>query len=935
MSNSKGATWSRWDPHIHSPASFENDYSVDTEESYDSIWEKYIDELSQIEKVSCLGITDYFCIDGYEKVRQAKDDGRLNNLDLVFPNIELRIDDVVVERGDKEGQSGSSRSIDLHILFSEELDPRTIRNNFLHRVDAHTPDGEKISLSKENIKRLGRKDGFEQFDERSGDDFQIGCERINVDRESVFKALNKEIFEGKYLVVLDDSVWDDIPWKTRSGTLRATLASKVDAFFSSNDKTRQFLIGEHNSNTPEEVISAFGSLKPCIHGSDAHDFSSLCNPDKDRYCWIKAEPTFEGLKQIKYEPKERVKVQSEDPQGHIPGYTPEKVEIRDGTVNDSLTVTDTDLPLNPNLVTVIGGKGAGKTTLLDLVAHCFDDRCLRDNDKRPDENSFIQRIESEEPEILTRLRFDGDDVEGFNKRLMDEEIIESAQVEYLPQGKISEYCRKKQKLHNQIIEVIKSSVRKSDRRLMERFNSQLDEIDKLEEKLHAKTRSLYEYDPETITERIQEARSEVKTTETKLEDKRNEINQYREAHKEDLKSDTATDFQKEIDTLEESIEDREQFKSDISEVVTKLEELVEVNERIERISKRADSYDFDVSVDIIQYEDSLHSLREIKGLVKEEIGNLEGKKRSVKSELEELEDAEEELSEMLTEKRDIKSDLEEKRGVLSNLENNREEIQRIKKERRKAFKEYVAEYVELKRIYGSVIHEFNEDRDSILHEVDFSPLVTPDSKLDEHIHDCLDGRKVNIPRIRKAISHLEEAINQDSPERENSVDAFLDEIEALREHLVSDIDERQFDETIYNTHLSLTEEIYFQDTKMDGLSLGQKGTVLLKILLAEGSMPLIIDQPEENLDNRFIYKTLKDTFREAKKQRQVIIATHNANLVVNTDAEQVIVADYNENEIQFTSGPLEDPKIRDEVTTLLEGGKKAFRYREQKYGMSK
>ncbi len=120
---------------------------------------------------------------------------------------------------------------------------------------------------------------------------------------------------------------------------------------------------------------------------------------------------------------------------------------------------------------------------------------------------------------------------------------------------------------------------------------------------------------------------------------------------------------------------------------------------------------------------------------------------------------------------------------------------------------------------------------------------------------------------------------------------------------------------------------------MEDLSLGQKGTVLLKILLAQDGKPLMIDQPEENLDNRFVYRTLKDAFKEAKKKRQVIIATHNANLVVNTDAEQVVVAQYEENEISFKSGPLENEEIREEVTTILEGGEEAFVQREEKYGL--
>ncbi|USZ68527.1 hypothetical protein NGM10_02015 [Halorussus salilacus] len=933
MSLSKGATWNRWDLHVHTPESFDHQFSTDADGEYDEVWERYIDELSEIDDVSCLGITDYFSIDGYERVRKAKVEGRLENLDLVIPNIELRIDNVVVERG-KENKSGASRSIDLHVLFSEDLDPDTIRKNFLHRVDALKPNGEEISLARENIERLGRERGIEHLDERSGDDFQVGCERLNVKRESVFDALDKEVFEGKYLIVLDDTTWDDIPWKTRAGTMRANLASQADAFFSSNENTRNFLLGQHPSNTPKEVIETFGSLKPCIHGSDAHDFASLCAPDEDRYCWIKAETTFEGLKQIKYEPDERVRIQPEDPQGHVPGYTPERVEIRDGEVEDVLTVTDTDLPLNPNLVTVIGGKGAGKTTLLDLIANCFEDRCRRDKSVPIDENSFIQRIEDENPEILTRLEFNSDSIDGFHKRVRDKETIESAQVEYLPQGKISEYCRKKEKLHEQIINLIKSSVRQSDRNLMNRFDEKLDEISAIEDELEDLTRSLYQFEPETINSRIQDAREEVKTAKAKLEDKKTEIEEYREQHGDELQNNSATDLQNEIDSLEGAIESLESYKAEIEDVLNEIDGLEEVNESLASISIEAEERELGNSVSPIEYRQQLRSLQEIKNTIDKRIDTRETEKEAVEAELENLTDAEERLSELLTEKRDIESDLEKKHTRLETLRENKQQITKLRKKRREQFKQYVSGFVALENVYQLVIEEFNRNQVTILDDVDFSPQVTSDESLSERLHDCLDGRQVNVQRLQEALANLDQALEKDSPERGEYVERFLDKVEGLKQYLVSDVDERKFDELLYDSYLSLTEEIYFQGTKMEGLSLGQKGTVLLKILLAEGSTPLIIDQPEENLDNRFIYKTLKDTFREAKKQRQVIIATHNANLVVNTDAEQVVIANYEESEINFTAGPLENPQIRDEVTTLLEGGKKAFRYREQKYGLT-
>jgi len=142
-----------------------------------------------------------------------------------------------------------------------------------------------------------------------------------------------------------------------------------------------------------------------------------------------------------------------------------------------------------------------------------------------------------------------------------------------------------------------------------------------------------------------------------------------------------------------------------------------------------------------------------------------------------------------------------------------------------------------------------------------------------------------------------------------------------------------FYEWLFGNYCSLNTEILFNGILMNKLSMGQKGTVLLKLFLAEGDYPLIIDQPEENLDNEFISYELVDAFRDAKKKRQIMIATNNANLIVNTDAEQIIVANFENNRISYKLGSLEDLGIREDIIQVLEGGEKAFRKRERKYGI--
>lgn len=130
-------------------------------------------------------------------------------------------------------------------------------------------------------------------------------------------------------------------------------------------------------------------------------------------------------------------------------------------------------------------------------------------------------------------------------------------------------------------------------------------------------------------------------------------------------------------------------------------------------------------------------------------------------------------------------------------------------------------------------------------------------------------------------------------------------------------------------HVRIRYGIQYDGVDIEQLSPGTRGIVLLLLYLSidqSDDRPLIIDQPEENLDPKSVFDELVERFREARGRRQVIIVTHNANLVVNTDADQVIVASAGPHrsgdlpEINYQGGGLEDPEIRREVCEILEGG---------------
>lgn len=151
---------------------------------------------------------------------------------------------------------------------------------------------------------------------------------------------------------------------------------------------------------------------------------------------------------------------------------------------------------------------------------------------------------------------------------------------------------------------------------------------------------------------------------------------------------------------------------------------------------------------------------------------------------------------------------------------------------------------------------------------------------------------------------------------------------------------KRFAHWLFSTdHLTVRYEISYDGVDIRKLSPGTRGIVLLLLYLAlddSDDRPLIIDQPEENLDPKSVFDELVALFVAAKAKRQVIMVTHNANLVINTDADQIIVASAGPHPsgglppISYVSGGLESAEIRKAVCDILEGGEAAFRERARR-----
>jgi len=462
----QGSIWRKWDLHIHSPLTILNNLFPKTVDGPDC--NRYLETLEALTDVSVVGITDYFTIDGYKQLRREMRKGRLTNIDLMLPNIEFRLDKFVASK--KDGKK--PRRLNLHVIFSDEVPENHIEEKFLHNlefVSARDVAGStyRDKLKSANIKELGER-LIEHFSEEYGDKspLVVGAENVTVSLDQITDELRKTYsFRDKYLIVLEKGYTDLIAWGSSDTNERQTLMQASHMVFSSNEKDRLWCLGRAPyKRGVSQFIESFDSLKPCIHGSDAHSLARIgkpcgirqehnCEeePEKcvQRFCWIKADPTFEGLKQILYEPDKRVFIGKESPAVTKSSYSISKVNFTETFIDDELTIAATELPINDNLVAVIGGKGAGKTAFVDLIANCFVDRVSEQND-----NSFAWRIcEKQKPPLRVGLDFTGG--EAFEKDVFDaSNLLKAVDVAYIEQGQLDADVSETYKLNEKIEQLV-------------------------------------------------------------------------------------------------------------------------------------------------------------------------------------------------------------------------------------------------------------------------------------------------------------------------------------------------------------------------------------------------------------------------------------------------------------------------------------------------
>ena len=1008
----KGAEWRKWDLHVHTPASIVHNYK--SEDGID-IWEKFVCDIEALpDEIKVIGINDYIFIDGYIKILAYQSEGRMSNIEMFLPVIELRLA--------KFSGNTKFKRINYHVIFSNDIRPEVIQSQFLNGLSTHYVLDPGINqdwwggcIDHNNLSELGKKIiNSVPENERANyhSELKEGFNNLNLNIEQIDKVLNNyHGFNGKYITAIGKTEWDEFSWSDNSIGEKKTIINSVDIIFTASKSVEAF----YNAKNKLKINGVKNTLLDC---SDAHN--NINSTDKDRLgncnTWIKADPTFEGLKQVLNEFDDRVFI------GEKPSLF-EKINQHKTKYIDSIKTSpissysnqlgkwfDFDIKLNPELVAIIGNKGSGKSAIADMIALCC-------NQSNQNDFSFLKKGKFRDGKLAqnfeTTITFCNE--AQHKKNLNDSNVNNITQlVKYLPQGYFERLCNeisKVEEFRTEIESVVFQYIDETDRLGTSNFQDLIHKKSKsIEAHIDLKKQNLNLLIENLISFEKKENVTYKKEIEDKKKQKEEELNALIKPQKIDNPNDipeiaaqnievvkNIENIKENIENLDCKIEQKKEDKNNLSKDVQVLRNLkASISQAVSNIQSIIDTKD----ISIFELEwDNIISFKYDSNIIDSLINNKNETINLINKELG-LDESNTKITSLITQKEEfnkslvfeqnrLSGPLQEYQQYLNNLTiyNNRkaeingksenpsvdtlnwlitelnyidnqlqydiskkyDEIIDITIEIYASKNEIVSIYSEVKNKIDGIIaenKELLEDTDisidaSILLSIDFernilnyinkrvkgSFMGSVDSSM--HLTNITELKDVNnYDDVKGIINEIRDSLKTDCRDGQTSNIKYIGEqvndMNAFYNYLFS------LDYLNYNYNLK-------QNNKpLENLSPGEKGSLLLVfyLIIDMDNRPLILDQPEDNLDNASVANFLVKFIKKAKSRRQIIMVTHNPNLAVVADAEQIIYVNIDKqdkNTFSFDSGSIENPKINKHIVDVLEGAMPAFRKRDNKY----
>jgi len=994
----RGAEWRRWDLHLHTPfTKLSNGYKLD-DKSDEKIWEKYISILEE-SSVQVFGITDYFSCDNYFTLIEKYKQKHPKTEKVFFPNIELRLSETI---------SKENTNPDLHIIFDNDATKcsQSILKKFLSKLETIAADENGVRIACSDLKTRA------QF------------EAASVAFRDVQKALNDTFGTAKPYLLVFPANNDGIRSTDSNSPRKVSSSNEIDKasdLFFGNSGNRQYLLRD-DRYYPGQTRS---KPKPVVSGSDAHSFADMerleGNTKGFEPTWIKADLTFRGLKQICYEPEARVFIGGE-PEVHTRKSSEatkflEKLcvdQLPDYDESNGIWFKNTEIPLNPELVVIIGNKGSGKSSLVDIIGLLANSRqhkyfsFLVDDSKN---KKFRQRGYAEN--FKAQLYWGNEKV---TEQKLDAEIDYTVPeaVRYLPQNYFEQLTNEIeiQDFRKEIEEVVFSHVNFTDKMgkasfaELQEFKTQQSLIDT--SALKGRLRELnfeivkLEEQADPITRKKIAGRLKVKKEELEALDKAKPKEVQKPTSQTDEQKNLATQIAKLSESMEEVRKNGVNMLEDISQKKERLQKLISLLEKVIGIEAdlKATKSELSLLCEELGYRfDDLISLKINNDRLKKEISELQSNIQLLEKDnqltftetpnieslrshtdlrvaYKYLSDARNVLKEQLgaPEKRyqiyveKLRNWENEKSKIIGDADNPQSgtikylevELSYIDNELSQKIadaietrhnlsmqifaskKKVLKFYTEIKTSVDAKLKSVRTDEFSVNIESSFVLKGDFYSQFFGFIQRNKRGSFHGVQESKQKLTSMLKEVNwNDFSSVENFQNNILSALNSSNGQRLAPKDQvtniKEFYDFLFSMEFFEAKyELKLGDKTLNELSPGEKGLLLLifYLQLDNNNIPLIIDQPEDNLDNDSIFAVLANCIREAKKHRQVILVTHNPNLAVGADAEQIIYVRLdkaNNYEFSYETGSIENPEINKKIVKVLEGSQPAFVKRRLMY----
>lgn len=893
-----GSNWHRWDLHVHTPDSLVHQYAGPDP------WVRFLAGLRALPpEIKVIGINDYLFISGYKRVLAEHQKGNLPNLELILPVIELRLDTF-------SGSESALKKVNFHIIFSNEVTPEVIETQFMPALvqsyaisndyDAVVQDTEWRAIpTPQSLTQLGQlvRDRV-PADKRAGldsiSDLMLGFNSISISHEKIREILKRPSFRGKVVTAVGKVEWDLLRWSQSGMANKVTLLNEAAFVFTSGKdvaacaRSRQSLL-DQNVNP---------RLLDC---SDAHYLADSTEHNRLGRCftWLKGEVCFESLKQAYYEYEGRVSLAADLPPAPLHHIQRVKIALPPALTWQGAPFCfrgNHEFEFHPSFTCLIGGRGSGKSTLLNLLATglhgrspLFDKNPLNCGAKSLHE--FISVDCAASPES----------------------------VEFISQNEVESYASPTGGFTEAVI-----------RRLGKVAGAA--ELQAAEDELIRNVQILEERES-LFRQYFTEAQAALKD-DNDLKHNQKIVQSVADPAYQAL-SKAANDLAKESAGIADA-------RKHLQALVEKLAETLELKPPGDLLAKNAIA---DTLTTAYGELSTLH--QRLAGATFDEVAQREGVIAREEAALKEK------IGAFLKEQKLSPENLQDIEAATKRIAQLEVSVPQLMKKRDTTLERITATNAtdEARTTYetalGNCLAAINRTLENVSTEVKTIRLQYVFDKeaalvwLTERTLALIKEQDPAAPSARK--DHLQEILRtipfEFSPPDTAFLEAFQRAGNKTGELLFRIFSSKKALRLLQNAFKVATLdartfrriEVQYDGRPFAQCSFGQRCTAVLVLLISIGNTPLIIDEPEAHLDSSLVANFLVDLVKRKKLERQLIFATHNANFVVNGDAELIHYMSI-EGAGATTSFPITIENVgHRKILMALEGGLEAFKRRHRKY----